>query len=297
MDVAERGSLMRQMRHRLESLQRAGLEQIPAPSWHAAPTRPAPAPAPKAEAPPPPPAPAAPAPAPFMLTAPKPAPTSIRGPASVGSLFAESGFPTAPLPSEERPALLQALEQEVAACQRCPALVASRTRTVFGIGNPDTRLMFVGEAPGEDEDRQGIPFVGRAGQLLTDMITKGMGLTRDQIYIANACKCRPTDEMRKNRPPDLQEVANCRGYLDRQIEIIRPKFLLLLGKSAATSLLDTALPMGRLRQKWFRYKGIPTLVTYHPSYLLRNPAGKKDAWDDLKMLMQAMGLKAPGRGS
>lgn len=297
MDAVERASLLRQMRHRLESLQRAGLEQIPPPRWRAPAARPAPiAESKPAPEPPtitvPPPTPPPPAPARPAYAGATQAP---RGPATFGSLFADSGFPTPPPESSEKPGLLQVMQREVAACERCPALVASRTQTVFGVGNPDTKLMFIGEAPGEDEDRMGIPFVGRAGQLLTDMITKGMGLTREEIYIANACKCRPTDAMRKNRPPELQEIANCRGYLDRQIDIVRPQFLLLLGRSAVTSLLDTALPMGRLRQKWYRYKGIPTLVTYHPSYLLRNPAGKKDAWEDLKMLMQAMGLKPPGR--
>jgi DNA polymerase len=166
-----------------------------------------------------------------------------------------------------------------------------RTQTVFGTGTPTARLMFVGEAPGADEDRTGQPFVGRAGQLLTDMITKGMGLTRDQVYIANVLKSRPPE----NRTPLPDEVAHCLPYLERQIAIIRPEFLCLLGATAAQALLETALSVGRLRGRWHRYRGIATLVTYHPSYLLRNPPAKKDAWEDLQILMQAMGLKAPER--
>ncbi len=153
--------------------------------------------------------------------------------------------------------------------------------------------MFVGEAPGADEDRLGKPFVGRAGQLLTDMITKGMGLSRDDVYIANVLKCRPPD----NRPPTNEEANNCRGYLEQQIAVIRPEFLCLLGRTAASNLLDTTLAMGALRGKWHHYRGIRTLVTYHPSYLLRTPSAKKDAWEDLQILMKEMGLKVPSRGS
>jgi DNA polymerase len=159
------------------------------------------------------------------------------------------------------------------------------------VGSNVARLMFVGEAPGADEDRLGKPFVGRAGQLLTDMITKGMGLTRDQVYIANVLKCRPPD----NRPPTLEETANCRGYLEEQIAVVRPEFLCLLGRTAASTLLETTLSMSMLRGKWHHYRGIPTLVTYHPSYLLRTQSAKKDAWEDLQILMKEMGLKLPSR--
>jgi DNA polymerase len=146
--------------------------------------------------------------------------------------------------------------------------------------------MFIGEAPGADEDRQGLPFVGRAGMLLTDMITKGMGLKRQDVYIANILKCRPPE----NRDPAPEESANCLPYLERQIEIVGPELLCLLGRIAAQTLLKTNLSMGRLRGKWLRYRDIPTLVTYHPAYLLRNPASKKESWEDLKMLMNALGL-------
>jgi DNA polymerase len=151
--------------------------------------------------------------------------------------------------------------------------------------------MFIGEAPGADEDRQGKPFIGRAGALLTDMINKGMGLSRDEVYIANVLKSRPPE----NRTPLPDEVAHCLPYLEQQIAIVRPEFLCLLGKTAVVALLETALPMNRLRGKWHRYRGIPTVVTWHPAYLLRNPAAKKEAWEDLQLLMSAMGLKGPDR--
>jgi DNA polymerase len=207
------------------------------------------------------------------------------------SSLEEPGFPTEPMPAADRPAALLVLADEVAACWKCAHLAASRTQTVFGDGNPTAKLMFVGEAPGADEDRLGVPFVGRAGQLLTDMITKGMGLRREEVYIANVLKCRPPG----NREPSLEESANCRSFLERQIEIVRPEFLCLLGRSAAFALLGSSLSMARLRRRWYRYRGIPTMATYHPSYLLRTPSAKKDAWQDLQMLMHAMGLKIPER--
>ena len=193
---------------------------------------------------------------------------------------------------DDRLVVLKSMAAEVAACQKCPHLAATRNRTVFGNGSNVARLMFIGEAPGADEDRTGLPFVGRAGQLLTDMITKGMGLTRDQVYIANILKCRPPE----NRQPTQEESANCIGYLEQQIATIRPEFLCLLGLTAASRLLDTSLSLGMLRGKWHRYHGILTLVTYHPSYLLRTQSAKKDAWADLQILMREMGLKIPSRG-
>ncbi len=152
--------------------------------------------------------------------------------------------------------------------------------------------MFIGEAPGADEDRKGEPFVGRAGQLLTDMITKGMGLARQDVYIANILKCRPPE----NRTPTLEESNNCSPYLEEQIAIIRPEFICLLGKVAVQGILNTNLPMGKVRGKWHRYRGIATIATYHPSYLLRMPAAKKDAWEDLQMLMKEMGIARPSAG-
>ncbi|MHB1556118.1 MAG: uracil-DNA glycosylase [Isosphaeraceae bacterium] len=214
-------------------------------------------------------------------------------PSPAGSLFGESGFDTPPVPAEERPALLAASAAEVAKCLRCPHLAATRTQTVYACGTPTARLMFIGEAPGADEDRLGQPFVGRAGQLLTDMITKGMGLRREDVYIANVLKCRPPD----NRTPMPDEIANCSSYLEHQIAVVRPEFLCLLGKTAAIGVLGVSpmTSLGSLRRRWHNYRGIRTLVTYHPSYLLRTAAAKKDAWEDLQILMKEMGLEMPAR--
>jgi DNA polymerase len=211
----------------------------------------------------------------------------------MASLFGQSGFDTPPVAAGDRPLVLAAAAAEVAACTRCPHLAATRTQTVFGTGSPSARLMFVGEAPGADEDRLGQPFVGRAGQLLTDMITKGMGLRREDVYIANVLKCRPPE----NRTPTPEEAANCFSYLEHQIAVIRPEFLCLLGRTAAAALLEItpSTSMGQLRRRWHQYRGIRTLVTYHPSYLLRTPAAKKDAWEDLQILMKEMGLEVPRR--
>jgi DNA polymerase len=211
--------------------------------------------------------------------------------AGVPSLFGSAEFDVPPVPACERPAILEALAAEVSVCRKCPYLADTRTQTVFGTGSSETRLMFVGEAPGADEDRQGEPFVGRAGQLLNDMITKGMGLSRDQVYIANILKCRPPE----NRTPTVEESTNCLGYLEQQIAIIRPEFLCLLGRVALQALLNTTLSMSKLRGKWHRYRGIPTIVTYHPAYLLRKPEFKRETWEDLQMLMTGMGLKVPHR--
>ena len=183
---------------------------------------------------------------------------------------------------------LLAIQQRVSVCMQCPHLASSRTQTVFGVGNPDADLMFIGEAPGADEDRQGEPFIGRAGQLLTRII-QTMGLSREKVYIANILKCRPPD----NRDPTGEESTNCLPYLERQIEILRPQYICLLGRVAVQYLLGTTLSMAKLRGKWHRYMGIATIVTYHPAYLLRNPGAKKDAWEDLQLLMHAMGLPMP----
>jgi DNA polymerase len=181
---------------------------------------------------------------------------------------------------------LLSIQSEVAGCTRCAELAATRTQTVFGVGNASARLCFFGEAPGADEDRQGEPFVGRAGQLLTDIIQKGMGLRREDVYILNVLKCRPPE----NRNPLPDEVANCRGYFERQLEIVRPEFICCLGAVAAQNLLGTKAPIGKLRGKFYDYHGIRVLVTFHPAYLLRNPDAKKQVWDDIRMLMREMGL-------
>jgi uracil-DNA glycosylase family 4 len=200
------------------------------------------------------------------------------------SLFATAEQRPA-IPAEERPVLLDIIRTEVVGCTRCTELAAGRTQTVFGVGNPCARLMFVGEAPGADEDRQGEPFVGRAGQLLNNII-KACRLAREEVYIANIIKCRPPG----NRNPLPDEVINCIGYLERQIAIIRPEFICCLGAVAAKALLKTEAPIGRLRGKFHLYEGIPVVCTYHPAYLLRNPAAKHDTWADMKMLFKRMGV-------
>jgi len=169
-----------------------------------------------------------------------------------------------------------ALEDGVRACTRC-ALHATRIQTVFGVGNRRAQWMFVGEAPGADEDRQGEPFVGRAGQLLNAMIA-ALGLKREAVYIANVLKCRPPD----NRDPKPEEVECCEPYLIRQIGLIQPKLIVALGRHAAHSLLKTDLALARLRGQRHTYQNIPLVVTYHPAYLLRTPSDKRKAWEDLR---------------
>lgn len=205
-----------------------------------------------------------------------------------------------PSPERARPAAaavagmsfadLDSLRAAVAACQLC-GLCRTRTQTVFSDGGGRSRLMFVGEAPGADEDASGVPFVGRAGQLLTKMIEAGMGLSRRDVYIANVLKCRPPG----NRNPEPAEIASCRPYLDAQIDFVKPAVLVALGKFAAQFLLETEEPISRLRGRWGSRAGIPVMPTYHPSFLLRQPEKKKEAWDDLQQVLRKLGLPVPGR--
>jgi uracil-DNA glycosylase len=163
-------------------------------------------------------------------------------------------------------------------CQLCP-LGKTRTRFVYGVGNPHARLMFIGEAPGADEDRLGEPFVGRAGQLL-DKIMAAIQLTRQDVYIANILKCRPPN----NREPQPDEVEKCLPYLKEQIRLIQPKLICLLGRSAAIGILQKEMPLGKMRGYWHEFESVPVMVTYHPAALLRNPAYKKDTWEDMQKL-------------
>ena len=177
------------------------------------------------------------------------------------------------------------LETEVRACTKC-SLHTTRTQTVFGVGHRQAKWMFIGEAPGAEEDRQGEPFVGKAGQLL-NAILFALGLKREEVYIANVLKCRPPG----NRDPQPEEVAQCEPYLLRQIELIGPRLIVALGRHAAHSLLKTEVALGKLRGQKLSYHGTPLFVTYHPAYLLRNPADKRKVWDDLcraKAAMEAM---------
>jgi uracil-DNA glycosylase family 4 len=173
-----------------------------------------------------------------------------------------------------------ALESRVASCRACSELVANRTQTVFGVGNRNADWLVIGEAPGADEDRQGEPFVGKAGQLLNSMLF-AIGLKREQVYIANILKCRPPN----NRDPRPEETAACGQFLQRQIELIEPKIILVVGRIAAQNLLVTDTPIGKMRGKLYHYgdSGIPVVVTYHPAYLLRSPAEKRKSWEDLKL--------------
>jgi len=190
----------------------------------------------------------------------------------------------------DRGAALRAIGERVAACTRCAELARTRTQTVFGVGNPHARLIFMGEAPGAEEDRQGEPFVGAAGQLLTKII-EACGLRRADVYILNTIKCRPPG----NRTPTSIEAANCREYLDGQLDIIRPEFICCLGAVAAQNLLDTTTAIGKLRGRFHDYRGIRVLCTYHPAYLLRYPDAKRHAWEDMKLLMAEMGVQIPSQ--
>ena len=171
-----------------------------------------------------------------------------------------------------------------APCVRC-RLAKTRTQVVFGVGNPDADLMFIGEAPGRDEDQQGEPFVGRAGQLLTDII-KAMKMTREQVYIANVIKCRPPE----NRNPEPDELDACRPYIRQQVEMIKPKVIVTLGKFGLNSLLEQAYPISAVRGSWLDYRGVKVMPTYHPAYLLRTPSAKKDVWNDMKKVMAELGV-------
>jgi DNA polymerase len=175
-------------------------------------------------------------------------------------------------------------------CQRC-GLAPTRTSLVFGVGNPRAELVFVGEAPGAEEDAQGVPFVGAAGQLLTKII-EAMGLARADVYIANIIKCRPPG----NRNPRPEEIASCEPFLVAQLNIIHPKVICALGTFAAQTLLKTKDPISRLRGRWHAYQGIPLMPTFHPAYLLRNPSEKKTVWADVQVVMSRLGLPTPPPG-
>jgi uracil-DNA glycosylase len=187
--------------------------------------------------------------------------------------------------------LLNAVRERVRACTKCAHLARSRTQTVFGVGNPDADLMFIGEAPGVDEDQQGEPFVGRAGQLLTKII-KAMNFAREEVYITNILKCRPNTLPGTfgNRAPTPIEMQTCRPYLVEQIEIIQPKVLVALGAVAVEGLLGMRGTMRELRGRWHAYNGIPLMITYHPAYLLRNqaPSEKRKVWEDMLQVMERL---------
>lgn len=190
---------------------------------------------------------------------------------------------------EDRDAALRIIREDIGDCTRC-ALHKGRNKLVFADGSAYARLMFVGEGPGADEDAQGLPFVGRAGQLLNNMIT-AMGLKREEVYIANIVKCRPPG----NRTPEPEEANTCLQFLLRQIDVVRPEILVALGATAATYLLGQRQPLAGLRGRIHSVRGARLIVTYHPAYLLRDPRQKKEAWADLQIAMRELGLKAPSR--
>jgi uracil-DNA glycosylase len=198
--------------------------------------------------------------------------------------------PEASVIVEDPALLLRTIREDLGDCTRCPLHQQGRKQIVFGVGNPHAELMFIGEAPGADEDQQGEPFVGRAGQLLNNMI-KAMGIQREDVYIANIIKCRPPG----NRTPERDECETCSPFLMRQIAAIKPKVIVALGAVAAKTLLAINAPMSELRGRWFDFRGTKLAVTYHPAFLLRDPRQKKETWKDLQMVMKDLGLAVPAK--
>jgi len=200
-------------------------------------------------------------------------------------------LPEARLAAADRAAALEAIREEIGDCTRCPLAYAGRRKIVFADGDPNARLMFVGEGPGADEDTQGLPFVGKAGQLLNNMIN-AMGLKREQVYIANIVKCRPPG----NRTPEPVEANTCTQFLVKQVDVVQPEVIVALGSTAATYLLGVKQSLAGLRGRWHSCRGAKLAVTYHPAFLLRDPRQKGEAWKDLQMVMKELGLKAPAKG-
>ncbi len=188
--------------------------------------------------------------------------------------------------SRHKQEALCSLAAVVAKCRRCNELATTRKQTVFGVGDPNARIMFIGEAPGADEDAQGEPFVGEAGQLLDKIVTV-CRLRREDIYICNILRCRPPG----NRNPLPQEASNCREYLDAQIQIVQPEYIICWGAVAAQNLLNETRAVGKLRRQFFTHNGAKVMCTYHPSYLLRNPSAKKEVWEDMKFFMLDLGVE------
>ncbi len=218
----------------------------------------------------------------------KPRPTVPSGSSQATAPLPENlpaGAYGASLGMQQRKDALEIIRTEVADCTKCDDLCNSRTQTVFGVGTETARLVFVGEGPGADEDRTGVPFVGAAGQLLDKIIT-ACKLSREDVYILNTVKCRPPG----NRNPSVTELDNCWGYAERQLEILQPEFICCLGSVAAKRVLKTTQSLGRLRQRFHAYRGSRVIVTYHPAYLLRTESAKRHVWEDMKLLMKEMGV-------
>lgn len=275
---------------RMEARRRADLGQGSVPRPKRGSAAPAQAAAPRTAAPPPPAearalqAPPPPAPAPEVAVTPAPP----RGQQVPSAPAAEEPATAKIARSAPDLATLAARVGECTACELC----RTRRQTVFADGEPGARVMFVGEAPGAEEDRTGTPFVGRAGQLLTDIVTKGMGLERREVYIANVLKCRPPD----NRDPSPAEKRLCTPFLERQIDLVDPAVIVPLGRHAAAHLLGQDLSMGRMRGRVHEARGRKLVPTYHPAYLLRTPTAKKDTWADIQLAMRELGLQIPAAG-
>ena len=280
-----------------QSLRTAIAESVARVPFSPTPSAPAARAAPTAAAPPPPRVAIAPRP---LASTKDPSPFDLLASTLSPELAAPMPKPTSfdelvPLPSQillpaERPAALEAVRSDIGDCTRCPLAYAGRHKIVFADGDPNARLMFVGEGPGADEDASGLPFVGKAGQLLNNMIG-AMGLKREEVYIANIVKCRPPG----NRTPEPVEANTCSQFLIRQIDIVRPQVIVALGATAATYLLGVKQSLGSLRGRWHSSRGAKVVVTYHPAFLLRDPRQKGEAWKDLQMVMADMGLKPPAK--
>jgi DNA polymerase len=206
--------------------------------------------------------------------------------AKLVSLTDLAPMPSARVPAELREAALEAIRKDIGDCTRCPLAYGGRRKIVFGNGDPNARLMFVGEGPGADEDEQGVPFVGKSGQLLNNMIA-AMGIRREDVYVANIVKCRPP----ANRAPEPVEANTCTQFLVRQMDVVQPEVVVALGATAATYLLGVKQSLASLRGRFHMVRGAKCAVTFHPAFLLRDPTKKGDAWKDLQMVMAEMGLK------
>ena len=264
--------LHKAIRQRLESLKRAGLTHLP-PAAEIANVAPSPAATSESDR-----VEADPIAAPAALT------TQANSDTRPNPAAPTEPTPDTPMPNQQQ-MQLDVIAHEVAACTACQELAETRNLTVFGVGDPNARLVFYGEAPGADEDRQGEPFVGRAGKKLNEII-QAMGIQREEVYILNTIKCRPPG----NRNPSPDEQQNCSGFLKRQLEIIQPEYIVCLGAVAARSFLQVTTAIGELRGTFHLQDKIKVLCTYHPAYILRNPAKKRDVWEDIKFLMRDMGL-------
>ena len=277
----DRSRLLASIRDYLDQLREEGLEGVPAPVKAAAISEPsavARTATPKA-------------PAVALTRSETAAATAAPAPSASAPASGASADQRYRYPGLEKTEDLEATRAFIGECTRCK-LARCAHNIVFGVGDPHADLMFVGEAPGADEDMRGEPFVGRAGQLLTDIIERGMGITRAEVYICNVIKCRPPE----NRNPETDEVVSCEPFLFRQIDLVRPRAIVGLGTFAVQALLKVKTPISKLRGNWQDFRGIKLMPTFHPAYLLRNPADKRLVWADIQEVMKLLGMAIPQRG-